>query len=103
MILLQKDILIELLKTESVPAIGVLLLFLAISLFSAYKLYEQIINIRDEHKREIAQIMQDHAKEVKLLHKYNVDAHKEFSDRLVDIIKMNNQTVSILKDMADRK
>jgi len=86
--IIQKDILIELLKTDSVSVIGVLLVVLFISWFIVYKLYININSIRDEHQHEIFQLMDQHKKEIASIN----DIHQ------AEIKRMNDEYINALHD-----
>ena len=101
MILLQKDFLLELLKTETVPVIGLLLFFLVISLFVCYKLYNQLNNERNTHQNDMAQLINEHKLEIQSLNDQYINALNENRDKLVQLIKSNEEYIKTVKYLID--
>jgi len=99
--MISKDILMELLKTESVTVIGVLLVMLAVSFIVISILYKKMNALHKTHKEEIEALHKTYNGQIKTIQDEYIAALNNHSEKLENMILTNEKIVKNIKDVIN--
>ena len=99
--MISKDLLLELLKTESVTVIGVLLVILAVSFIVISILYKKMNALHKTHKEEIETLHKRYNGQIKAIQDEYIAALNNHSEKLENMILTNEKIVNNIKDVIN--